>query len=71
MMKRIEYLEQENTKLRKELHYYKQASLETLLNENQLLKYRLTKFEKLGEKQDITKLPETTNEYHSYKLVFR
>lgn len=57
MAERIEELEKENAKLRKELRYYKQASLETLLNENQLLKYRLQKFEELVN-QGIIKLPE-------------
>ena len=57
MQERIEELEKENAKLRKELRYYKQASLETLLNENQLLKYRLQKFEELVN-QGIIKLPE-------------
>ena len=57
MQERIEELEKENAKLRKELRYYKQASLETLLNENLLLKYRLQKFEELVN-QGIIKLPE-------------
>ena len=57
MQERIEELERENAKLRRELRYYKQASLETLLNENQLLKYRLQKFEELVN-QGIIKLPE-------------
>lgn len=57
MAERIEELEKENAKLRKELRYYKQASLETLLNENQLLKYRLEKFEALAN-QGVINLPE-------------
>lgn len=57
MAERIAELEKENAKLRKELRYYKQASLETLLNENQLLKYRLQKFEELVN-QGLIKLPE-------------
>lgn len=57
MMERIEYLEQENANLRKELRYYKNTTLEILVNENQLLKYRLEKFEEL-ERQGIIKLPE-------------
>ena len=57
MAERIEELEKENARLRKELRYYKQASLEILMNENQLLKYRLEKFEAL-EKKGIIKFPE-------------
>ena len=57
MAERIEELEKENAKLRKELRDYKQASLETLLNENQLLKYRLEKFEALAN-QGVINLPE-------------
>lgn len=59
MMERIEYLEQENANLRKELKYYKSNTIQMLVNENQLLKYRLEKFEKL-ERQGIIKLPETS-----------
>ena len=57
MQERIEELEKENAKLRKELRYYKQANLETLLNENQLLKYRLQKFEELVS-QGVINFPE-------------
>lgn len=57
MQERIEELEKENARLRKELKFYKDTSFEMLLNENQLLKYRLQKFEALAN-QGLIKLPE-------------
>ena len=55
---RIDYLEKELARLRKELKMYKEASIEALLTENQLLKHRLSKYEKLAE-QGIIKLPDS------------
>ena len=52
---RIEYLEKELARLRKELKLYKEASFEAILTENQLLKHRLKKYEELKE-QGIIKL---------------
>lgn len=57
MQERIEELEKENARLRKELKFYKDTSFEMLLNENQLLKYRLEKFEALAN-QGVINLPE-------------
>lgn len=54
---RIDYLERELAHLRKELKMYKEASIEALLTENQLLKYRLSKYEELAA-QGLIKLPE-------------
>jgi polyhydroxyalkanoate synthesis regulator phasin len=53
---RIDYLEKEIAHLRKELKMYKEVSVEALLTENQLLKHRLTKYEKLAE-QGLIQLP--------------
>ena len=53
---RIDYLEKELARLRKELRMYKEASFEALLTENQLLKHRLARYEQL-EKEGIIKLP--------------
>lgn len=61
MAERIEELEKENARLRKELKFYKDTSFEMLLNENQLLKYRLQKFEEL-EAQGLIKLPANKEE---------
>lgn len=54
---RIDYLEKEIAHLRKKLKMYKEASVEALLTENQLLKHRLKKYEELAV-QGIIKLPE-------------
>lgn len=53
----IEQLQRENAMLRKELSYYKDATLKELIDENQILKYRLRKFESLVA-QGIIELPE-------------
>lgn len=55
----IEQLEKENAMLRKELAQYKQETLESLMNENQILKYRLQKFEILA-KDGIIETPDDT-----------
>lgn len=60
MQERIDYLEREVTALRKELKYYKQASYEALVNENQILQHRLNKYLKL-EEQGLIKLPDKEN----------
>lgn len=53
---RIQLLERENTELRKQLKFYKQESMESLLFENQLLRHRLRKYEEL-EAQGLISLP--------------
>lgn len=53
----IEQLQRENAMLRKELSYYRDATLKDLIDENQILKYRLRKFENLVA-QGIIELPE-------------
>lgn len=53
----VEKLQKENAMLRKELSYYKDATLKELIDENQILRYRLRKFENLVS-QGIIELPE-------------
>ena len=53
---KIDQLEKEIELLRKELAYYKKQTLETLMNENQILRYRLSKFEKLV-KDGVLEIP--------------
>lgn len=53
----IEQLEKEIAMLRKELSYYKQETLESLKNENQILKHRLQKYQDL-EAQGLIQLPD-------------
>lgn len=55
--KRIRELEKEVEVLRKELSYYRTESFESLLNQNQILRYQLAKYEKLVN-DGIIQLPE-------------
>ena len=55
----IEQLEKENARLRKELSFYKTARLQELMDENDILKHRLAKYEKLI-KDGIITIPEDT-----------
>lgn len=55
----IEKLEKENAMLRKELTFYKNANLKSLMDENQILKHRLAKYEKLI-KDGIIQISEDT-----------
>lgn len=54
---RIQELEKEVEMLRKALSYYKQETMESLINQNQILKYQLEKYEKLVE-DGIIVIPE-------------
>ena len=54
---RIQELEKEVEMLRKALSYYKKETMESLINQNQILKYRLEKYEKLVE-EGIIVIPE-------------
>ena len=54
---RIQELEKEVEMLRKALSYYKKETMESLINQNQILKYRLEKYEKRVE-EGIIVIPE-------------
>jgi hypothetical protein len=58
MIERIEILERENTRLRKELNRYKSESLEHAITENAILHRRLAYYEKLVTDGLIPPLPE-------------
>ena len=68
MAERIEELEKENAKLRKELRYYKQVSLEALLNKNHFQKYSSKKLEAL-EKEGHIKLSEKEILHKTFNCV--
>lgn len=54
---RIRELEKEVELLRKALSYYKKETMESLINQNEILKYKLARYEELVEKGIIV-IPE-------------